>query len=307
MSARKPQPDWIAVDWGTSHLRLWRMTRTGAALGRTDSEKGMGKLKPAEFEPVLLDLLKDDLVSDRQLTVICCGMAGSRQGWAEARYQTVPCAPPGIAYATHLRLQEKGLSVHILPGLSQTSPADVMRGEETQIAGVLTEQPEFDGVLCLPGTHSKWVHVSAGEVVSFRTFMTGELFALLSGQSVLRHSVSASGFEPDCFLGAVSQAISRPQSLAGDLFTLRAEGLLAGLDPTVARSRLSGLLIGAELAAARPYWLGRDIVIVGESGVASAYRIALAAQGAAPRQVDAEEMTLNGLRAAYAQLREHAL
>lgn len=307
MNGQADTPDWIAVDWGTSHLRLWRMARSGAILGRVNSDRGMGKLAPAEFEPVLLDLLKDDLPTDGHLTVICCGMVGARQGWAEAGYRAVPTVPPTIAQATHPRVQDHRLSVHILPGLSQAAPADVMRGEETQIAGFLAAEPGFDGVLCLPGTHCKWAHISAGEVVSFRTYMTGELFALISGQSVLRHSVAATGFDGESFTSAVAQAISRPHALAGDLFALRAESLLAGLDGTVARSRLSGLLIGAELAAARPYWLGRDIVIVGDGGIASAYAAALTAQGAAPRQADAEEMTLNGLRAAYAQLREHAL
>ncbi len=307
MNSQANHPDWIAVDWGTSHLRLWRMTRSGAVLGRADSEAGMAKLRPSEFESVLLDLLKGDLPTEGRLTVICCGMAGARQGWAEAGYLEVPSTAPSIAQATRVRTESERLSVHILPGLSQTSPADVMRGEETQIAGFLMTEPDFDGVLCLPGTHCKWVHVSAREVVSFRTFITGELFALLAGQSVLRHSVAASGFEQESFASAVAHAISRPHGLAGDLFALRAESLISGLDATVARSRLSGLLIGAELAAARPYWLGRDIVIVGESGISSAYQTALSAQGSAPRMVNAEEMTLNGLRAAFAQLREHVL
>ncbi|MEZ5779817.1 MAG: 2-dehydro-3-deoxygalactonokinase [Paracoccaceae bacterium] len=307
MNERAANPDWIAVDWGTSHLRVWRMRRSGAVLGRIDSDQGMGRLAPEGFEPVLLDLLKDDLPTEGHLSVICCGMAGSRQGWAEARYSAVPCPPPGIRKATLVPTGCESLVVHILPGLSQNSPPDVMRGEETQIAGFLATEPDFDGVICLPGTHCKWAHVSAGEVVSFRTFMTGELFAFLSGQSVLRHSVAGSGMDPASFSEAVERAISRPEALAGDLFSLRAEALLRGPDPVIARSRLSGLLIGAELAAARPYWLGRDIVIVGEGGIASAYEGALAAQGVAPRKFDAEEMTLDGLRAAYAQLREHAL
>lgn len=307
MSAPVAPPDWIAVDWGTSHLRLWRMDRFGVASGRTDSGDGVGRIAREQFEPVLLRILGDDLPAEGHLTVICCGMAGSRQGWAEAPYATVPCPPPTIARATRVRTRSPRLSVHILPGLSQSSPADVMRGEETQIAGFLSSQPGFDGVLCLPGTHCKWARVSAGEVASFRTYMTGEVFALLSARSVLCHSVSASGFDADSFRAAVSHAMSRPQALAGDLFSLRAESLLEGLDATVARSRLSGLLIGAELAAARPYWLGQEIAIVGEGGIARAYETALIAQGAAPRLVSAEEMTLLGLRAAYAQLREHAL
>lgn len=305
MNIATAHPDWIAVDWGTSHLRLWRMTGVGTLLSRTDSDQGMGKLAANGYEPVLLDLLRHDLPPQRPLTVICCGMVGSRQGWAEARYIPVPAPPPGIRSATRIKTESESLSVHILPGMSQNAPADVMRGEETQIAGFLAAEPDFDGVLCLPGTHCKWAQISAGEVVSFRTFLTGELFALLSGQSVLRHSVAASGMDQASFTEAVDRAISRPQGLAADLFSLRAEGLLSGLDPVAARSRLSGLLIGAELSASRPYWLGRDIVIVGESALASAYETALIAQGASPRRADAEKMTLNGLRAAYAELKEH--
>ena len=293
---------WVAVDWGTSHLRLWWMAASGAVLARCDDDRGMGRLTPDQFQPVLEELLADDLAAG-PLVAICCGMAGSRQGWAEARYASVPCAPPGIGRATHLALGAVGLDVYILPGLSQASPPDVMRGEETQIAGFLAVRPEFDGVLCLPGTHCKWVHISAGEVVSFKTIMTGEMFGLLAGQSVLRHSISGQGMEEAAFGAAVSRALSRPEALVGDLFSLRAEALLAGLDGVIARSRLSGLLIGAELAAAKPYWLGREVVILGESGLAQAYRAALVAQGLVADCVDAEEMTLNGLRAAYAGVR----
>ena len=214
-----------------------------------------------------------------------------------------PAQPLGTGRATHLALPAVGLDVYLLPGLSQAAPADVMRGEETQIAGYLLTRPDFDGVLCLPGTHCKWVHVSAGEVVSFKTLMTGEMFRLLATQSVLRHSVGAEGMDEAAFTAAVSRALSRPEALVGDLFSLRAEALLAGLDGATARARLSGLLIGAELAAAKAYWLGREVVILGESGLAAAYQAALTAQGLTARSVSSEEMTLNGLRAAYAGVR----
>ena len=139
-----------------------------------------------------------------------------------------------------------------------------MRGEETQIAGALRLMPGYDGVLCLPGTHSKWVHVSAGEVVSFQTFMTGEMFALLSEASVLRHGMQGGRLgRSGLSTRAVSDALSRPERLGARLFSLRAEGLIAGLSPAAARSRLSGLLIGTELAAAKPYWLGQRVTLIG--------------------------------------------
>ncbi|EBA08404.1 2-dehydro-3-deoxygalactonokinase [Sagittula stellata] len=288
-------PDWIAADWGTSHLRLWIM-RGDTPLRRIDDPRGMSKLTPDGYEAVLLELLGDELTGPTD--VVICGMAGARQGWKEAPYAAVPCAIPseGIPVPT----SDPRLRVRILPGLSQSSPPDVMRGEETQIGGFLAAEPGFDGVLCLPGTHTKWVHVSAAEVVSFRTFMSGELFDLLSTQSVLRFSVS-DGWEQGTFLEAVNDAMGRPATVAADLFAIRAGSLLSGDAPGAARARLSGLLIGLELAGARPYWLGQEVVILGESALAEIYRTALAAQSAMVRTVSVEGVTLTGLTAAYSR------
>ena len=298
------KPDWIAVDWGTTHLRLWLMTADGQALQRIDSNKGMAGLRPDHFEPVLIDALRDHLEPGVTLPVVICGMAGSRQGWAEARYVSVPCKPPGIDQATHVPTRDARIDVHILPGIKQDKPADVMRGEETQIAGVMQIDPDFDGIVCLPGTHCKWAHISAGEVVSFRTFLTGEMFALLSKQSVLRHSVADDGWDGDAFTDALDQAMSRPAAVAAELFSLRAEALLTDLDPVTARSRLSGLLIGIELAAAKPYWLGQDVRIAGAEKIATAYADALSAQAVPVTILDAETVTLAGLTAAYKTLQD---
>lgn len=296
--------NWIAADWGTSHLRLWLMDEQDKVLHHVSSDRGMSTLTPDQYESTLIDLIGDALPAQGRIPVVCCGMAGSRQGWLEAPYAKVPCAPPSIGEATQVPTDDSRLSVYILPGIMQLPVADVMRGEETQIAGFLSKNPEFDGVICLPGTHCKWAHISAGEVVSFRTFMTGELFALICNTSVLRHSVNEDGWDTKAFETAVSDAISRPSAVSGNLFSIRAESLLCDLDSAAARSRISGMLIGIELAAARPYWLGQDVVIVGESGIATAYSTALAQQGAMARSVTAEDMTINGLSAAHAKLIE---
>ncbi len=288
MSARAEEAaEWVAVDWGTSRLRAWGM-RGAEPVWREESERGMGTLAPGEFEGALRELL-----GAREAPVIACGMLGARQGWVEAPYATVPCAPLGPPVRA-----PGAMGVSILPGLSQAAPPDVMRGEETQIAGLIASEPGFDGVACLPGTHTKWARVSAGEVVSFRTCMTGELFALLSERSVLRHSVGGDGFEEGAFESSLMATLSRPEALAASLFGLRAEGLLEGTAPGVLRSRLSGLLIGAELAATRPYWLGQDVAVIAEGPLVRAYGLALAAQGASVRHLGAEATTLAGLTAA---------
>ncbi|KEJ96314.1 2-keto-3-deoxygalactonate kinase [Pseudosulfitobacter pseudonitzschiae] len=293
--------DWIAVDWGTTHLRLWLMAADGSVLDARHSDRGMGALTPSDYEPALLALC-EDVLGQGPVPVIVCGMAGARQGWAEAPYTNVPCTPPDAQTALQVPTQDSRLQVHILPGVSQRSPADVMRGEETQIKGVIATQDGFDGIACLPGTHTKWAHLSAGEIVSFQTFMTGELFALLSRQSVLRHSVAADGWDDVAFADAVDAAISRPQAIAARLFGLRAEALLDGLDGATARARLSGLLIGIELAAAKPYWLGQQVAVIGAAASADAYQTALTAQGVPVLRLDPTEMTLAGLCAAHAEL-----
>jgi 2-dehydro-3-deoxygalactonokinase len=286
------RPDWIAVDWGTSNLRAWAMGAAGV-LAHAASEDGMGKLARDQFEPALLRLIGPWLT--RPVPVIACGMVGSRQGWHEAPYRTVPCTPLAADALVTAPTADARLMVRIAPGLRQMQPADVMRGEETQIAGALALMPDYDGVICLPGTHAKWAQISAGEVVSFQTLMTGELFALLSTQSVLRHGMAGDGWDYAAFDAALSDAIARPERIAARLFGLRAEGLIAGLEAGAARARLSGLLIGIELAATRPYWLGQAVTIIGAERLATTYARALKAQGATARLLPAMECTLAGL------------
>ena len=297
---------WIAVDWGTSRLRVWLMGDDFSILDKRRSDCGMGGLTRTQFEPALIELIGDALPDGRKTPVLCCGMAGSRQGWAEAPYFEAPCKPPSMHEAMPVVAVDQRIRVFIVPGVKQSSPADVMRGEETQIAGFLAGNPKFDGVLCLPGTHSKWVRISAEEIVSFQTFMTGELFSVLSENSVLRHSVGSDGWDKDAYTTAVDDAMARPASAAAQLFGLRAESLLNNLSPETARARLSGVLVGLELAAARPYWLGQMVSIVGAPYVAEVYRDGLAAQGLAVDVCDAEAMTLAGLAAAYKDMKEKA-
>ncbi|MGZ9812170.1 2-dehydro-3-deoxygalactonokinase [Pseudoroseicyclus sp. H15] len=286
---------WIAADWGTSRLRLWHLSAADEVLEARASDDGMGRLVPDGFEPALRRLAE----GWEATTVVACGMVGARQGWVEAPYRPLPCAPlgPGLIAAP-----AEGLTVRIVPGLSQAKPADVMRGEETAMAGWLAANPGWGGVMCLPGSHAKWAEASAGEIVSFRTFMTGEMFAALAGHTVLRHSLGEDGFDEGAFDEALSDSLSRPEQMAARLFSIRAEGLLTGLSPATARARLSGLLIGAELAAAKPWWLGREVAVIGEGALTRLYARALEAQAVPAAQANGEAMVLAGLIAAKRQM-----
>jgi 2-dehydro-3-deoxygalactonokinase len=269
------------------------------------SEDGMGRLGPEGFEPALIRLIEPWL-GPGVTSVLACGMVGSRQGWSEAPYRATPCTPLDAGQMVDVRVRDPRITVQIVPGLKQMKTADVMRGEETQIAGALALDPAFDGAMCLPGTHSKWVQISAGEVVSFQTYLTGEMFSLLSTQSVLRHGMAATGWDEDAFDQGVANGMARPERLAAHLFRLRAEGLIADLGPDAARAQLSGLLIGAELAAARPYWLGARVALVGSAALTALYARALAAMGAPTQTLAAKDCTIAGLARAAGRLMKAA-
>ncbi|MEL7465629.1 MAG: 2-dehydro-3-deoxygalactonokinase [Pseudomonadota bacterium] len=287
--------NWIALDWGTSRLRAFAMNGDGAVMDRRASDDGMGGLEADGFEPTLLSLIGDWL-ADAPPT-FAAGMLGARGGWVEAPYASAPCAPLDPTLFSRAPAADPRLRVAIVHGVAQTSPPDVMRGEETQIAGFLSAHPSFDGALCLPGTHSKWVRVSAGEIVGFRTFMTGEMFALLANRSILSRSLD-DGFDEGAFAEAAADGRSRPEQIASRLFSLRAEGLLTSPAPGMARARLSGWLIGMELAAAKGWWLGADVALIGAPDIAARYSAALAQEGVAAPVVNAEDASLAGLRVA---------
>ncbi|TKW64912.1 MAG: 2-dehydro-3-deoxygalactonokinase [Paracoccus denitrificans] len=291
--------DWIAADWGTSNLRVWAM-RDDEAIDMRNSDKGMNALaSPEEFAAEIARITE----GWPALPVVACGMVGARQGWVEVPYRTAPC--PAIPELVAVPGDPGGRPVLIAGGVKQSHPPDVMRGEETQIAGILAARPDFDGVICLPGTHTKWVRISAGEICHFQTVMTGEVFSLLSRQSVLRHSMTEGSSDPRiaAFSDAVSEALSRPHQAWANLFRLRAADLVGHSAPGSAEGSLSGMLIGLDLGAARPYWLGEQVLIIGAPRLSALYASALEQQGSAPIIGDTDTATRAGLHAAWRQYR----
>ena len=298
--------DWIAVDWGTSALRAWALDTHGNVLASAQSQDGMGTLGPDGYEPALLRLAEDWLPPGSRVSVIVCGMAGARQGWTEAAYRQIPCPPVAGGQMTPVATSDERLHISIVPGLCQIDPPDVMRGEETQLAGLMRQTGAADAIVCMPGTHSKWVSVERDDVAGFTTFMTGELFAVISTHSILRHSVGPSGDDRDAFLQGISDMLADTGTLTAALFGIRASGLLAGMAQETARSRLSGLLIGAELAATRGLWEAAPVHLVGAGPLVASYADALGHAGGTAIRHDAGELTLQGLAMARAAMKEAA-
>ncbi|MCE2781775.1 2-dehydro-3-deoxygalactonokinase [Limnohabitans sp.] len=271
----RPRP-LIAIDWGTSSLRGARLGDNGQVLESREFPRGILTVPPGQFESVCHELFGDWMQAPGALCLIS-GMAGSRQGWQEAPY--CPC-PAGFAeLGQHLLWLQPG-RIALVPGLSCTgqddmqSP-DVMRGEEVQIFGALQLSGRDNATLVLPGTHSKWVHVDSRRVAQFQTFMTGEVFALMSQQSILGKTLDLNGaFNEATFLQGVDQS-QQAGGVLHHLFAVRTLGLFDRLSAAQLTSYLSGLLIGEELRTQTVHADSDPVILIGSETLTQRYSLAL--------------------------------
>ena len=286
---------WIAVDWGTSKLRIWAMDEFGQVLAEVRADDGMAGLNQNDYEKVLLSHISGWL-TDEVTPVIACGMVGSRQGWFEAPYAKVPTK--AAAKYVNVDIADGRFSLSIVSGVMQSHKADVMRGEETQISGFLVGQPNFEGVICLPGTHSKWVQIEAGEIKQFQTAMTGEIFGLLSQKSVLRHSQGS--WSDEAFKQAFEDIYNAPENALSSLFSIRAQDLLNGDGHGVAR--LSGSLIASEFAGMKHYWQGQTPVLIGAGELVRLYQLGFELLDLEVKALRAAPLTMAGLHRVYEEV-----
>ena len=283
----------VVVDWGTSSFRLWVLAANGAVIGESRGPEGMATA--AASTGGFPDVLARHLATAKapaDTHILIAGMAGARQGWREAPYITTPALLADVA-AGAIAVDYEGRDVRILPGVAQTTSGaeDVMRGEETQLLGAGVQ----DGMVCIPGTHSKWVTLQNGKVAHFNTFMTGELFAVLGAHSILQHGVTpAMQIAPNApaFLEAVREMQVDGAALTAKLFSVRARGLVGDADGASGAARLSGLLIGAEIAAARP---DGPVTLLASSAASELYAAGLTAANVQTKTLDAEMASQAGL------------
>lgn len=281
----------IGLDWGTTSLRAYLFETDGAIAASRQFTAGILQIA-IEDDPIAgferaLEQACGDWVP--RSAIIACGMIGSAQGWREAAYLEVPTALDALGRAlTEVAIRSGGV-LHIIPGLIERGPLpNVMRGEETQIAGVLEHADSVtrrgtDILIGLPGTHSKWAVVRDRAIVGFHTFMTGEVFAALCAHTLLGRTMRpAPAPDLDAFDRGVAVARS-PHGRAGVLstmFSARTLGLTGALAAEAQADYLSGVLVGHELAALDQLGaLQGTIVVAGSDLLCERYRRALAAFG----------------------------
>ncbi len=282
-----PQTRLLAIDWGTSAVRLYSMDERGSIQSQRSAPLGVARIVDGNFGAALTELCGGAVPP--QVPMIACGMIGSRQGWIEAPY--LECPANFSALATTLS-HVPGMRLMIVPGLiCHDGVPDVIRGEETQIVGAVDEDSDSPTVVVLPGTHSKWALVEQARIDTFATFMTGELYAVLREHSILGRLIgpkdsqqAATSEDSDAFARGVRYSLRAPAALSRDIFSARTLALTKELAPSGVDDYLSGLLIGAEIAAGRD-WLrtkypllderSRPLILLGAAALAQKYLRAL--------------------------------
>lgn len=295
MIATTERTELVALDWGTTSLRAYRLGRGGQVAESRRLAAGIQHIddgnRPAGFARALDQACGDWIRAAPASAIVACGMIGSAQGWREAAYLEVPASVDDLGRAL-TAVEIPGGVLHIIPGLIARGPLpEVMRGEETQVAGVLAQgaapgDPGGDGWIGLPGTHAKWVRVRDRRIVAFRTFLTGEVFAALCAHTILGRTMRrAAAPDLDAFDRGVAVARS-PEGRAGVLstvFSTRTLGLVGALAPEAQADYLSGVLIGHEIAALAELGVAPGgAVLAGDEELCQRYRRALVASGHPP-------------------------
>ncbi|MES2959884.1 MAG: 2-dehydro-3-deoxygalactonokinase [Pseudomonadota bacterium] len=281
----------IAIDWGTSNLRASLLGEGGVVLESRAAAGGVMAVPERRFAEAL-QALCGDWIERHACPAIASGMVGSRQGWQEAPYVDCPAGPAQVAaQLTRIEVTPR-VALHIVPGLrwiGSDGYDDVMRGEETQLWGAALPA----GRCCvLPGTHSKWVWTGeAGQVSRFRTFMTGELYGLLTQHGILGRLMTFGHERAPAFAEGVQRGLAEHASLTHAIFAARTAGLMGRIEPEGLPDFLSGILIGAEIGGALRQHPLQQLTLLGDEGLCLRYEQALAQAGVSTDRAAADATT----------------
>ena len=297
----------IGLDWGTTSLRAYRIAASGEVLQARIVTAGILKLPNGGFPEALASVVGDWAYAYPDAVLLASGMVGARQGWVEVPYVELPANLAAVAHACAEVPVGAEQVLYVVPGVStcgEGESADVMRGEETQAFGALPTSGTAR--LVLPGTHSKWLTVVDEALISFATYMTGELFAMLSTQSILAATMDKNVDDPAAFEEGVTVGFEHGKALLHRLFSVRARVLVGTLAEQSSRAYLSGLLLGAEIAdgiTTLPTDAGFDegLIIVGEARLAETYLSALRVLGIAAHAGPSQAAPAGLLRIARAR------
>ena len=282
----------IKIYWGTTNRRIFVLGTRGEVESLEADSRGVTAIPSGGF-PAEMAALRARF-GDRRF--LLAGMIGSNRGWTEAPYVRCPVTLPLLA--ERLAWVEPGRTA-IVPGacVDDGDTAEVMRGEEVQLLGAAAAGlVPPDAALCLPGTHAKWATLEKGALTRFLTVMTGELFALLRGHSILAGQLKGPTEASEAFCEGVRRSLAGC-TLPADLFGTRARMLLGKLSDADAPSYVSGLLIGADVRIGLSVVAEGPVALIGDPALTRLYGAALRQAGRGFVEIDGERAFLAGIGA----------
>ena len=294
----------ICGNWGNTNLRAFAIDHSGAVASEYRTGPGVLGLSADEQANIWFELTNDWTAAAPDARHLLCGAAGSNIGWLQTGYTSCPTRLSSIGEAVQWR-RLRGVEIGIVPGLAATTAfgePDRLRGEEMELLGWLSASGPETAIVCLPGTHSKWVKIENGEIKNFLTGFAGELFGLLGSKSILVGQTpqieSETAFEAGLDLGATSQT-----DLMHKLFSVRSRQIAGELRPEHARAFLSGLITGADISGALNHFqLDRGhVTIIASKELGDAYRVGLGRCGVATDIVDSLESSVLGFSVLQSQ------
>ena len=308
MSEAEQRPAFIGVDWGTSSFRAWLFDDKGGVLDFVQGPFGIRQITDQSFEKTLRTAIGSWLEAHEDIAVIMCGMIGSAQGWYEAGYLSGQIGVDELSSGM-VKVPDTQLNVMIVPGIRGVSVAglnDVVRGEETLLAGWLQQQTDCEAVFCLPGTHSKWIVAREGQVNQLTTFMTGELFELMRTRSILApliDSQAVADSKSDIFCKGLTLAKSAA-GLLHQMFAIRAGALTGQFAKSDILTLLSGVLVGAECLAAKSLVQNRSVTLMSSGDLKQTYQNAFEHFGFVFNVADSEQAAQKGLFSIFNQIQQ---
>ena len=289
----------IAADWGTSNFRAFLLDGKGSVLETRQAQSGIMKVAQGAFAKEFNRLIGDWLEEYPQVPVLMAGMIGCEQGWSLATHFKLPTGLEALSSALHPVEVAPGRTGYIVPGLTTLALGgvpDIIRGEETQVAGVISELPGGKNLLCLPGTHSKWLIIEDGIITGFHTNMSGELLDVMSGHSILgRLMEDRADVDQDAFnMGLVRS--TEPGGVLHHLFGVRTQGYYQNIPGSGLHSYFAGILLGHEIKGMLDFFpRPKKVIVIGGEKIGQSYAAALKHFGIGNELKDGNAAFVRGL------------
>ena len=301
-------PFYIAGDWGSTHLRLWLVDQATGMVHDHCTGPGISLLTDgsADIAATFFQLTESWRKQFFVQQALLCGVVGSNIGWLTTDYISCPISllNDRLAPKKVPQSNDQTINIQLVPGLKclrENHIPDSMRGEETQLIGALLSDPALsqgEQLVCLPGTHSKWVWLNQGSVGEFITGLSGELFAVLEQHSVLLSQSDVPDYNhcPDHFALGIERT-ETGSNLIQLLFETRSRQLSGELSASAARAFLSGLIIGSDIRGImqRSNTQHSEITFIGKPELCNHYQSASQQLGYNGRIIDGEKLVLAGL------------